>query len=95
MSDGGVVNNEARSRFELPIQGGMAVAQYEVDGDVLHMTHTVVPQAAEGQGVGSRLVRGALEEARSRGLKVDPICPFVRAYIDRHAEYEDLVARER
>ncbi len=87
-----VRNNEARSRFELPIEGGVAVAQYQLDGGVLHMTHTIVPQAAEGRGIGSRLVRGALDEARSRGLKVDPICPFVRAYIERHPEYGDLLA---
>lgn len=87
-----VKNNEARSRFELEIEGGVAVAQYKLDGDVLHMTHTIVPEAAEGQGIGSRLVKGALDEARSRGLRVDPICPFVRAYIDRHPEYRDLLA---
>ena len=93
MPEGGEVrNNEARSRFELPIEGGVAVAQYKLDGDVLHMTHTIVPQAAEGQGIGSRLVKGVLDEARSRGLKVDPICPFVRDYIDRHPEYKDLLA---
>ncbi len=90
--DSEITNNEARSRFELPIEGGVAVAQYKLDDGVLHMTHTIVPQAAEGQGIGSRLVRGALDEARSLGLKVDPICPFVRAYIEKHAEYGDLLA---
>lgn len=89
---GQVQDNKVRSRFELTIQGATAVAQYKLDGHVLHLTHTVVPLDVEGKGVGSHLVRGALEEARRRGLKVDPVCPFVRAYIERHPEYSDLLA---
>lgn len=87
-----VTNNEARGRFELPVEGGVAVAQYALEGDVMRFTHTIVPQEAEGRGIGSRLVKGALDGARSRGLKVDPVCPFVRAYIDKHPEYRDLLA---
>ncbi len=89
---GQVQDNEARSRFEMTVEGATAVAQYKLDGDVLHLTHTVVPREVEGRGVGSRLIRGALDDARRRGLKVDPVCPFVRAFIERHSEYQDLLA---
>ena len=93
MTQGGdVTNNEARNRFELVVDGARAVAQYTLDGQVMHFTHTIVPQEVEGRGIGSRLIKGALDEARSRGLKVDPVCPFVRAYIEKHAEYGDLLA---
>ena len=50
------------------------------------------PPAIEGHGVGSKLVRGALDAARDQGLRVVPQCPFVAAYIKRHPEYEDLLA---
>ena len=90
--NGEVRNNEARSRFEMTVEGATAVAQYKLEGDVIHFTHTIVPLEVEGRGVGSRLVKGALDEARRQGLQVDPICPFVRAYIDKHAEYQDLLA---
>jgi predicted GNAT family acetyltransferase len=55
------------------------------------LVHTEVAPSAEGAGVGSRLVRGALDDVRARGLRVAPLCPFVREYIRRHPEYADLV----
>jgi hypothetical protein len=93
MSEGAeVTNNEARSRFELVVDGATAVAQYTLDDGVVHLTHTIVPREVEGRGIGSQLVRVALDDARRRGLHVDPVCPFVRAYIERHPEYRDLLA---
>jgi predicted GNAT family acetyltransferase len=89
---GEVRNNEPRSRYELDADGALAIAQYEMDGDVIRLTHTIVPSEVEGRGIGSRLVKAALDEIRSRGLRVDPACPFVSAYIDRHPEYRDLLA---
>ena len=90
--DDQVTDNEARSRFEMVVNGATAVAQYTLEGNVMRFTHTIVPQEVEGRGIGSRLVKGALEGARSRGLKVAPVCPFVRYYIDKHPEYRDLLA---
>ncbi len=54
-------------------------------------THTEVPAAVEGQGIGSRLIRGALEAARAQGLQVVPRCSFVSAYLARHPEFNELV----
>jgi hypothetical protein len=55
------------------------------------MMHTEVPKQLEGRGVGSQLVRGALDIIRKRGLRVVPRCPFVKSYIERHPDYTDLV----
>lgn len=81
-----VTDNQAEHRFELPTDAGPAVAVYEVDGSIITFTHTVVPPEVEGHGVGSRLIAAALADAKARGLKVVPQCPFVQAYLKRHPE---------
>ena len=85
-----VTDNKSEHRFELATDAGAAVAVYEADGDTITFTHTVVPPEAEGHGVGSRLIAGALAAAKARGLKVVPQCPFVRAYLERHPEAAEL-----
>ncbi|WP_338663587.1 GNAT family N-acetyltransferase [Pararoseomonas sp. SCSIO 73927] len=91
MSD--VIDNTARHRFELDVGvGEPAIIAYERDGDRIALVHTIVPEAASGQGAGSRLVRGALAMIRSQGLRVVPRCSFVAAYIERHPEERDLLA---
>jgi predicted GNAT family acetyltransferase len=65
--------------------------RYVREQDTVVLVHTEVEPRAEGQGVGSRLVAGALSDIRARGLKLVPQCPFVRAYLARHPEYDDLV----
>jgi predicted GNAT family acetyltransferase len=87
-----VTNNIAASRFEVHTESGTALLKYVRHGDVLDLTHTKVPPAAEGGGIGAALVRAALEHARHEGLKVVPTCPFVRTYLKRHTEFADLVA---
>lgn len=69
-------------------------AQYVTREDRRVFTHTEVDDTYKGAGVGSRLVRHALDDMRTRGVKVAPLCPFFRAYIRRHPEYEDLVDQE-
>lgn len=87
-----VTNNEAESRYEIR-QGGRVVgfAEYRPAGPALMFTHTEVEDGHEGQGLGSRLVQFALDDARTRGQEVVPMCQFVAAYIRRHREYVDLV----
>jgi predicted GNAT family acetyltransferase len=68
------------------------IAYAERDGEVV-LLHTEVHPVAEGRGLGSTLVRGALDDVRERELRLVPICPFVRAYLKRHPEYDDLLAR--
>lgn len=87
-----VRDNRAEQEFELSVDGTKAVAAYQLEGERIVFTHTVVPPEIEGRGVGSKLVRGALDQVRDRGLKVIAQCSFVRAWIDRHPEYRDLLA---
>jgi uncharacterized protein len=88
-----VADNAAKRRYEILVDGEVAGASYYQDGEgVRVLTHTEVGEEWEGQGVGSRLIAGALDEIRARGLSVRPICPFAAAYIERHPEYQDLVA---
>jgi len=86
-------DNPKEQRFEIDLGDGMlAIAEYRLRPGVILFTHTEVPPAHEGQGIGSALIRFALHSARERGLKVVPICPFFAAYIQRHPEEQDLVA---
>lgn len=86
-----VTDNRSEHEFELVVDGHRAVAAYQMEDDTIVFTHTIVPEAIEGRGVGSRLIRAALDSARDRKLKVIPQCPFVAAYIQRHPEYRDLL----
>ena len=85
MSD--VIDNKAESRFELPVDGALAIAEYRIVGDTIHFTHTETPAALQGKGIASRLIQGALTSAKQRGLKIVPRCSFVAAYIARHPEF--------
>lgn len=90
-----VRDNRLRERFELTLDGHMAVAEYKLHHGVITFTHTLVPGELDGRGVGSALARAALNAARAEGLVVVPKCPFIRGYIERHAEYQDLVEAPR
>jgi predicted GNAT family acetyltransferase len=86
-----VRDNPALKRFELDLNGATAAAYYQLSPGVITFTHTEVPPEMAGHGIGSQLVRGALEAARAQGLKVVPKCPFVSAYMAKHAEFNDLL----
>jgi predicted GNAT family acetyltransferase len=90
--DGEVRNNAAAHRYELEVDGHLAIAEYRLRPGRISFTHTEVPDSLAGRGVGKRLVKAALDDARSQGLKVVPICPFVKHYIDTHPEEQDLLA---
>jgi uncharacterized protein len=85
-------DNAQHRRFEAHLDGQLAgFSQYRLAPGRITFTHTKVDPDFEGQGIGSRLVRHALDEVRGRGLRVIPLCPFVSSYLRRHAEYADLV----
>jgi len=86
-----VRDNPALHRYELDADGHTAVSYYQREPGVITFTHTEVPQELSGRGIGSALVRGALEAARAEGLKVVAKCPFVSAYIASHPEFADLL----
>jgi len=78
--------NDAEHRFETEVEGETAVLVYQLREGEIDLQHTVVPPAIERRGVGSALVRAALEHARAEELRVIPSCPFVQAYLERHPE---------
>lgn len=85
-------DNEAEGRYELEVDGHVAMAEYDLEGDTIVFAHTEVPKELEGRGIAGRLVTYALDDVRKRGLKVVANCPFVAKYIERHSEYADLLA---
>lgn len=87
-----VRDNLERSRYELTVDGETAVMDYRIAGDVMTITHTGVPRALEGRGIGSALVKGALDQIRVRNLKIVVLCWFVDGFIGRHPEYASLRA---
>lgn len=86
-----VLNNPAKKRYELDIEGHIAATYYELSNGVITFVHTEVPEALGGRGIGSKLIKGALDQVRAAGLKVVAQCPFVKAYIGKHQEYADLL----
>ncbi len=88
-----VTDNPGRSRYELTVDGSTAFAEYRKAEGERVFVHTEVPDALSGRGVGSKLVRGALDDVRTTGLKVVAECPFVASFIERHPDYRSLLAR--
>ena len=89
MSD--IVNNIAQHRYELSVDGHIAATYYAMADGVITFVHTEVPPELGGKGIGSKLIRGALDQVRADGLKVIPQCPFVKAFIEKNAAYQDLL----
>jgi uncharacterized protein len=84
-------DNPELSRFEMDDDGVLSVANYRLADHLMTFTHTEVPPQARGHGRASRLIAGALETARARGLKVVAHCSFVRDFLAKHPEYRDLI----
>ena len=89
----GVEENLAEARFELGVDGSqdVAAAYYHLEGDRVVLTHTIVPEALSGKGIGARLARGVFDELRASSRKAILICPFMTAFYARHPEYADVV----
>ncbi len=95
-----IVQNSSANRFEavLPDETVAGYLEYELTGSelfnkVLAIPHTVVQPEFEGNGIAGRLASESFSWARKVGATVDPICPFIKAYIDRNPVYQDLLAR--
>ena len=88
-----VRHNAAASRYEIELDGHLAVAEYVLEGDGrMVFTHTFVPPELRGRGLAEKLVRRALGDAGEQGRRVVPACSYVAAFIARHAEFKALVA---
>jgi predicted GNAT family acetyltransferase len=88
-----VSHNPARQRFEATVDGQLCVADYQLRGNVMWMTHTGVPSAVGGRGIAAELVRVALAWAEEQGYKVEPSCSYVEVYMRRHPETQKLLER--
>jgi predicted GNAT family acetyltransferase len=86
-----VSNNPALHRFELAVDSHVAATYYELADGVITFVHSEVPPELGGKGIGSQLVKGALDQVRADGLKVVAQCPFVKGWIDKHPDYADLL----
>lgn len=86
-----VINNTEKRRFEVKAEGHTAASDYMVVGPKVIFTHTEVPIALEGNGIGSMLAKAGLNYAKEKGLKVMPLCPFMAGYVKRHPEWKALL----
>jgi uncharacterized protein len=87
-----VTRNAEDHRFEATLDGHTSVLTYREAAGRVTLIHTEVPPELRGRRIADMLARGALEDARRRGLQVRPVCAFVQAFMKRHPEYADLVA---
>lgn len=86
-----VTHNPKAGRFEIKQDGHLAVLNYRLADGKIIFTHTGVPKAVGGQGLGSRLAAAGLDYAREQSLTVVPLCSFIAWFIQGHPEYQDLV----
>ena len=88
-----VRDNPAEHWYEISLDGEVAgFAAYQLDGERMVFTHTEISPSAGGHGLGSELARQALDDAARRELKVVPVCEFIAGWIDKHPDYQHLVA---
>ncbi|MAP79745.1 MAG: N-acetyltransferase [Aequorivita sp.] len=88
-----VIDNKQKHQFEAEVDGSTAVIEYSVQPDIISLNHTEVPKELEGQGVASEMTEKVLLQIEQRGLKVNPVCPFIEKYIERHPEWESILAK--
>lgn len=86
-----VINNARKFRFEVVSGALVSKLDYRLGRDTIALIHSEVPDELQGQGIGSAIIRAALQHARDNELTVLPYCPFAAAYIARHPEWNDIV----
>jgi predicted GNAT family acetyltransferase len=86
-----VVHEAEQGRFIAQVDGGQCLLEYRRAGNTLHITHTEVPPALQGRGLAADLVAAVLTEVRGQGWRVRPVCGYVRTYMRRHPETQDLL----
>ena len=88
-----VVDNPSAKQYEAKVEDSLARIEYIKAQDKIYLTHTEVPQALEGKGIGSALVLKVLEDIEEKELTLVPLCPFVALYLKRHPEWKRLVMK--
>lgn len=91
--DNTLIRNEDKKRFELEVEGHTAFIEYIIDNNnTMYLTHTEVPNALGGKGVGKAIVEKTLTYLKDNGFKLAPLCPFVAAYLKRNPEWKSILA---
>lgn len=88
-----LIDNKENKRYEFRLEDDVPFIDYILTRNKIYLTHTEVPQELGGKGIGSALIRAALEDIEQRELTLVPLCPFVAAYIKRHPEWKKLVLK--
>ena len=81
-----------QSRFQAVVDGQTCVIDYALQNGVMAVTHTGVPPPVEGRGIAGQLMKALLDQAKNDGVKVEPLCTYARAYMERHPETAELLA---
>lgn len=93
MNEAAIRHSRMRNRFETEVEGQVGYVEYVLDGGTMALVHTIVPDGIAGRGIAGRLVQAAVDHARAAGLKIAPRCSYAAAWMERHPEYADLLAR--
>ena len=91
MTDLEIRDNPDRNRYELPVEGDVAIVAYNLSPPNLMITETLVPEALEGRGLASQLAKFVLADAKARQLLILPVCPFFSGYLQKHPEHAEVV----
>ena len=83
-----VVDNKDHNRFELAVDGELAILEYRIADGAIYFTHTETPWRLQGRGIAGRVVGAAAESARARGLKIVPRCSYVARWLQDHPEFQ-------
>jgi hypothetical protein len=87
-----VRDDKENHRYLLELDGEVVgVAVYHERGGRRFFVHTEVEPGHEGEGLGSTLARGALDDVRAMGMKIVPLCPFITSFIEHNPEYAGLI----
>ncbi|NDV79192.1 GNAT family N-acetyltransferase [Dysgonomonas sp. 511] len=94
MEDFELIDNTDENRYEFRVNKHIAKIEYiKTNNGEIYLTHTEVPTALEGQGIGSQLVEKVLADVDRKGLRLIPLCPFVAGYIKKHPDWKRIVMR--
>ena len=88
-----LVDSPAEKQFQFVLDGAIAKIEYIRVKDKIYLTHTEVPKGYEGKGIGTELIKQALEYIKTHNLTLVPLCPFVALYLKRHSEWKELVLK--
>lgn len=88
-----LIDNESDKQYEFQVEGHTPKIEYIKTKDKIYLTHTEVPEVLEGKGIGTELVKQALEDIKAKDLTLVPLCPFVAAYIKEHPQWRELVLK--